>query len=593
MVRVAARDYRVTHRRTRALRLSPHLDAPADDEWNAWVRDSERPVAVDLFCGAGGLSHGLELAGYRVALGVDTDKWALESHRHNMPTRALQLDLAEPRVREDIAASLDGVDVGLVAGGPPCQPFSRAGLSKIRSLVNQGLRDDVDSRKHLWQAFLELVEAIRPRAVLLENVPDMALGDNFIVIRKMIERLGEIGYHADARIVDAWRHGVPQHRQRLFLVALRDEAVFDWPCESGSVTVRQAIYDLPRLTVSPDTVLGAQTMGYMTTATRGRSALEGRSGTTTRGDAPGWAGNSGEPLSDFAERAREGCTGDSARIVHDHVTRAVRADDYEAFKLMDGSTLYSDLPDALKRYRSDIFNDKYNRLSWDDASRTITAHLAKDGYWYIHPEQHRSLTVREAARLQTFPDTFRFAGCRSHQFQQIGNAVPPALAQQIGSAILGSLHNHQGQPSPQREQRQVLMCRSRFREALLRWIGTDNDGRRTVEALMQGGGRNQRWADLLTRAESGLVASAPALRVATRVSGVQNGQNVPRSAARMELAKLIGLGSRATDLNVTIHALGTAVCRPKAPLCDGCPVSTVCATRLSSADSAVPVTNPG
>ena len=279
MVQLAVRQYGVTHRRTRPLRLSPHPGAPTDDDWGAWVRDSAKPVAVDLFCGAGGLSHGLEAAGYRVVLAADTDEWALESHRHNIAGRAVRLDLAEPRVREEIAALLHGVDVGLVAGGPPCQPFSRAGLSKIRSLVDQGLRDEDDTRRDLWRAFLELVEAIRPRAVLMENVPDMALGDGFTVIRAMIERLGEVGYEADARIVDAWRHGVPQHRQRLILVALRDGGAFDWPGESGPVTVRHAIYDLPRLSVSPDTVLGAPTMPYTATTTQGLSGSEDEFGT--------------------------------------------------------------------------------------------------------------------------------------------------------------------------------------------------------------------------------------------------------------------------------------------------------------------------
>ena len=426
----------------------------------------------------------------------------------------------------------------------------------------------------------------------MENVPDMALGDGFTVIRSMIERLGEIGYEADARIVDAWRHGVPQHRQRLILVALRDGAAFDWPCGSGPVTVRHAIYDLPRLSVSPDAVLGAPTMGYLTATTHGEAAWGDGAGTPRPASASGWAGNNDEPLSEFAARAREGCTGDNARVVHDHVTRPVRADDFEAFRLMDGRTLYSDLPSALRRYRADIFEDKYNRLSWDDASRTITAHLAKDGYWYIHPEQHRSLTVREAARLQTFPDTFRFAGCRSHQFQQIGNAVPPVLAQQIGSAILNSFRDHQGQSNLLRSRRSLLMRRSRFRESMLGWIDTDSHARRTVEALAQGGGRNQRWADLLAGGESGLVASAPALRVATKVSGRQNGRRPQRSMAKLELAKLIGLGGRATDLNVAAHALGTAVCRPQAPLCHSCPVSAICAANLS-AGSAVPAITKG
>ena len=99
--------------------------------------------------------------------------------------------------------------------------------------------------------------------------------------------------------------------------------------------------------------------------------------------------------------------------------------------MKEGQT-YRDLPARLRRYRADIFDDKYFRLSWSGRSRSITAHLAKDGYWYIHPEQNRTLSVREAARIQTFPDRFRFAGSMTSRFTQIGNAVPPMLARAVG-----------------------------------------------------------------------------------------------------------------------------------------------------------------
>jgi DNA (cytosine-5)-methyltransferase 1 len=101
--------------------------------------------------------------------------------------------------------------------------------------------------------------------------------------------------------------------------------------------------------------------------------------------------------------------------------------------------VYKDLPKRLRRYRSDIFHDKYKRLSWNEPSRAITAHLAKDGYWYIHPEQHRTLSVREAARIQSFPDQFRFSGTPMHQFRQIGNAVPPLLAEALGQQLFAAL----------------------------------------------------------------------------------------------------------------------------------------------------------
>src|SRR5213078_103641 len=107
----------------------------------------------------------------------------------------------------------------------------------------------------------------------------------------------------------------------------------------------------------------------------------------------------------------------------------------EAFALLRPGQTYEDLPHRLRRYRADIFSDKYKRLEWNELSRSITAHLAKDGYWYIHPDQDRTLSVREAARIQTFPDWFRFAGEPSLRYRQIGNAVPPLLAERIADAL--------------------------------------------------------------------------------------------------------------------------------------------------------------
>ena len=147
---------------------------------------------------------------------------------------------------------------------------------------------------------------------------------------------------------------------------------------------------------------------------------------------------------------RRGMDDNSCNQIFDHITRPVRDDDREAFDLMDAETRYSDLPESLRRYRSDIFNDKYKRLEFDRLSRTITAHIAKDGYWYIHPEQNRTLTVREAARIQTFPDNFRFAGTPTAAFRQIGNAVPPRLGFAIGGAVRDALE-HPEQALPTRE----------------------------------------------------------------------------------------------------------------------------------------------
>ena len=366
---------------------------------------SDRPVAIDLFSGAGGLSYGLEAAGYHVALAVDFNDWALETHAHNFDGEALHLDLSRLDVQDDIVNSFRGVDVALIAGGPPCQPFSRVGRSKIRSLVDSGVRDPNDQRSHLWEAFFNIVERIRPRAVLMENVPDIVTSDNMIILRKMLGRLDRAGYDSYVRIVNAWEYGVPQHRKRFILVGLRDGGEFVWPAPVGVATVRDAIDDLPVLDPALGDV-GAVVMPY------------------------------GGAHSDFQRQARKCCSGEDGNFIFDHITRPVRSDDLEAFRLMKPGMPYSQLPEELRRYRSDIFHDRYNRLEWDGLSRTITAHIGKDGYMYIHPDQHRTLTVREAARIQTFPDHFRFAGARSHQFAQIGNAVPPTVGEVIGGAVL-------------------------------------------------------------------------------------------------------------------------------------------------------------
>lgn len=401
------RTYGVRIARSDTLELPRHRLAPVGESWRSLVAGLDGPVAVDLFCGAGGLSHGLEDAGCNVALAVDTDERALETHRANFPGRALAFDLGDPDRVDDLIELLSVVEVDVLSGGPPCQPFSRAGRSKIRSLVAEGLRPAHDQRRELWRAFARVAVEVRPRAVLMENVPDMALGDDGRVVRALTAMLETAGYEVDARLLDASRHGVPQHRQRLILVATRGCGHFTWPKGTQVVTVADAIGDLPELG-------------------------EGSGGRSVAYD---------RPSTPFQRRARIGMVGNDRHVVFDHMTRAVRDDDREAFALMDATTSYADLPDRLRRYGVESFDDKYNRLGWGNLSRSITAHIAKDGYWYIHPGENRTLTVREAARLQTFPDRFRFSGSRSHAFTQIGNAVPPQLAASVARAVVAALAN--------------------------------------------------------------------------------------------------------------------------------------------------------
>ena len=157
-------------------------------------------------------------------------------------------------------------------------------------------------------------------------------------------------------------------------------------------------------------------------------------------------------------------------MIRDHITRAVRPDDAEIYSYMKPGDTYLDTPERLRRYRSDIFDDKYLRLSFNDLSRTITAHIAKDGYWYIHPRENRTLSIREAARIQTFPDRFRFAGPPSTRFQQIGNAVPPMLASAIASSLLRTLNDDSASECISNLSSRDERTDGHFRDALARWF---------------------------------------------------------------------------------------------------------------------------
>ena len=620
------RSYGVKVTRTPSLLLERHPDAPRRQPWRTWAEDQARrgPIAIDLFSGAGGLSLGLEEAGYSVVLAADHDNASVQTHMANFAGPCFDLDLSEPERVDDLLGLLKGLDIDLVAGGPPCQPFSRAGRSKIRDLVDKGIREAIDPRRDLWRVFLQVVEQIKPRAVLMENVPDMALGDDMRSVRYMAERLEAIGYETDMRIVEAWRYGVPQHRQRLLFVGLRS-GVFEWPKDSEEVTLRDAINDLPKL------------------------------GRTTGLPELRYAG----PMTDFQHRARLGIEPSSENKIHDHITRAVRKDDREAFVLMGKGLTYPELPDRLKRYRDDIFHDKYNRLNWDDRSRSITAHIAKDGYWYIHPSEHRTLTVREAARIQTFPDRFRFWGSRSDAFRLIGNAVPPRLGQVIGEAILAAVDRTSSaddlQPAARRRAVRgqllawaslrslpawrrvgdpwavligVMAGRSRpeLAERILATIPEPNevapskvvnmiacaqdDRERQLlhrligigDAFREGGWDNCEWqaiaglgpADRMWVEAVGLglkhvSVGAGTLRVAGRVMGEPEAIGV---FGRMLLGQVVGHSEQASSVTAAMAGLAMETCRPVAT-CALCPLADLCLSANSPAvTKSAPVPEP-
>ena len=298
------------------VRLDPHPDSFVDgneEEFLAWASSVAGPKAIDLFCGAGGLSLGLDRSGFTVLMGVDHDPEALETHRCLFPGLSVDWDLGDEAVVEKVIELAVSSGVDLVAGGPPCQPFSKAGRSMIRDLVKTGRRQAKDSRRDLWQSFVAIVEGVRPRAVLMENVPDMALDRDMQILRTMVEILEDLGYSVSVRVLESSKFEIPQPRQRLILVALQNGNSFSWPEESGyQVTLRTAIGDLPH--------------------------VEG--GWRPEGGASGWS-DYGGPFSAYQQSAREGVpVADSAKVF-DHITRPVREDDRIIFSAMDSSTSYS------------------------------------------------------------------------------------------------------------------------------------------------------------------------------------------------------------------------------------------------------------
>ena len=430
--------YRVQVRRGPRIKLERHLASPDPndrDSVRAWLENRPRPWAIDLFCGAGGLSLGLEQAGFSVIVGADSDPVSIETHAANIQGLTWTGDLSNPDL---FLRQLDewGIQtVDLVAGGPPCQPFSRAGTSKIGDLVRIGSRKARDERADLWQSFFTIVDRLNPQAMIFENVPDFAQAQGGALLISLMDEMRSRAYEVHVEVLEAWRYRVPQHRSRIFVIGVSGYGRFEWPKPKGRrPTVGQAIRDLP--IVQAD----------------------------TRDEEQFYEG---PPRSALSRLLRKGLRGREVRLIRDHVTRAVRPDDAEIYRLLDPGDTYLDVPEHLKRYRSDTFDDKYLRLSFDDLSRTITAHIAKDGYWYIHPREDRTLSIREAARIQTFPDRFRFAGHPSTRYQQIGNAVPPLLASVIASSVRNTLENNE--TSEGLDERHVT-GKSSFRVDLVEWF---------------------------------------------------------------------------------------------------------------------------
>lgn len=375
---------------------------------------------IELFAGAGGFTWGWCRAGFTVRAAIDSDTAAARTHELNFGHgQCLSLNRDLTTFPPDALQRLLGgrpPRLLAVVGGPPCQGWSKAGRGKLRSLHDRARSLLEDPRNSLYRQFVRYVDHFQPPVYVMENVPGMLNLEGRNVADELSVNFLDIGYRTTYAVVNARDFGVPQDRRRLIFIGVRSD--LDLPLDakelarfgsqfrrrflglSGETTVRHGIGDLPRVPHGE------------------------------REDPQPYKRPPGR-LPRYAELMRAGSNG----LITDHVCREHNEQDLEAFSIMPEGGIYADLPRRLKRYRDDIFRDKYRRLRWDRPAGTITAHLAKDCYTHIHPDQPRTITIREAARLQSFPDNFRFYGNMGDRFRQIGNAVPPLLAWGIAAYI--------------------------------------------------------------------------------------------------------------------------------------------------------------
>ncbi len=386
-----------------------------------------QPRVLDLFCGAGGLSLGFQNAGCKIIGGIEINRHAIRTHHKNFPDTILNLPATDITQLDFSQLELKLGDIDILVGSPPCQVFSAVGIGKMRHL---GRTPEQDLRSLLYLYFVEFLNYFKPQFFVMENVNTLK---NKPIFSTMCEDLSngtrEIkknypGYDIEYKILLSADYGVPQLRKRLFVIGKRKDTNFKliFPEKISSseyISVGQAISDLPEL--QPICMPLGNRKGRPKQIDEEKPYLCA-------------------PSNPYQKKMRKRKKRNNG--VLNHICRSHNDLDLQIFGVMKQGDLYRDIPDEFKRYRSDIFEDKYKRLKWDSPSWTLTAHMKKDGLAYIHPTQTRSISVREAARLHSFPDDFIFDVPMTAMFELIGNSVPPLMAEAIAQPIVKQLQTY-------------------------------------------------------------------------------------------------------------------------------------------------------
>lgn len=379
---------------------------------------------IDLFAGAGGLSTGLEMAGFKCVFANEISpsyaQTLVASHPNTEVETGDVCAVDAAKVRKRLGLSVGELD--LLAGGPPCQGFS----------INAPKRSVEDQRNHLFREYLRFAQEFQPKLILIENVPGMISFEKGQTVLEILLALKSLGYAADVRVLYAPHYGVPQMRWRTIILANRVgvDPLLQFPIPefeaNGRANFTTSLFGM-KVVLSEQELRQYQLSPHVTV----NDAISDLPLIENGGGAAEMAYNV-NPTSSFQARLRTGST-----FLYNHQAAKLGKVNIERAKYIPVGGSWRDipfdlLPAGMKRARRSDHTKRYGRLHPEQLGSTILTKC--DPHWgtYIHPTQERVISVREAARLQSFPDKVRFMGSVTEQYEQVGNAVPPVFAEAIG-----------------------------------------------------------------------------------------------------------------------------------------------------------------
>lgn len=346
-----------------------------------------KPTVIDLFAGVGGLSLGFEMKGFDVLLANEYDKSIAEAYKENHKnTKMIVGDITSLDLNQTFKSYKGKVDV--VIGGPPCQGFSQKGQRKT-------IHDD---RNFLFKYYVAVVELVKPKYFVMENVPNLLTAEGGYFLKEIEELFNNMGYSLQYGVLNASDYGVPQNRRRAVIIGKLDDAAPNLPMpQNKMVTIWDAISDLAYL----ESGEGADEQEYKMPAE-----------------------------SEYEELLRK-----DSSILFNHVATKHSSLALERLALIPPNAGREVLPK--EHLTKSIYSGTWTRMRKDEISVTITTRFdTPSSGKFTHPFLNRAITVREAARIQSFPDTFKFVGNKGSQMKQVGNAVPPLLAAAIADVII-------------------------------------------------------------------------------------------------------------------------------------------------------------